>query len=715
MNGKIFSDSSNIYQDQAKVLFNYYKRVAEEVVAKEEAIEKEISIASEYCKQMEDEASKAKTYKMVSFCLFFTIVGLIYGFIYMQKEKRASREIMLSNEKIKALKENHAAIFRDYKMTKLGVAYVPVASQVAFEDKSIIVDHTGTVKPEEFKLQILRQNDLLKDKINELELLAKTAPIVENSNEPEEVETEQYSRSIQKVVYNDYFGKLDRSLRTFTYCLNDLDESTVKLPLIHPETKYAEFLAEHGTDNVGDAPVFEIYDMEEYNADVSKFHSINELRKSLSTHTSQIDEVLRKLMVNMADSVQTIASIKVASANKIVDHSNSILFQILKSSYNHYSPLLEAEEIDRIKTENFNYSDLVEEYKPFNLKQSSKVKYDIISNCWVAEDGSKTIFPFGINQIQEEIVAPIVQNLLSETRLERLKIYNHIKDQKLDYLNKWHQDTEDFYGRNRAESADLINLMRANLRDYIAAYNTLISLQKTADSMKDNNSLEASIVEAEENVAESFAAFDVQSKEFQKIQIDFEEYMERLKDDIDQRAAKFEHIEFYDASLRDANSHQLAVAAGRVQELDARRKPLSAVNPLFAETSELPPAPNIEPLAYEHIGINLSALADSVLSDIDNEQLEYELNRKAQNDIDNLASQENQTVEDEEIEDETPSDNNEDLDVEIERTNADEQLEPEDDQNDDQEDDQEDEADEIENDSDIDESEESEEETKKEQ
>ena len=58
---------------------------------------------------------------------------------------------------------------------------------------------------------------------------------------------------------------------------------------------------------------------------------------------------------------------------------------------------------------------------------------------------------------------------MNETRIERLKIYNHIKDQKISYLNKWHQDTEDFYGRNRAESADLINLMRASLRDYVAA------------------------------------------------------------------------------------------------------------------------------------------------------------------------------------------------------------------------------------------------------
>ena len=93
------------------------------------------------------------------------------------------------------------------------------------------------------------------------------------------------------------------------------------------------------------------------------------------------------------------------------------------------------------------------------------MKYDIVSDCWVGEDGGKTNFPFGVHQIHEEIVAPIVQNLMEETRLERMKIYNNIKDQKISYLNQWHQETMDFYGRNRSESNDLINIMRSTLSE----------------------------------------------------------------------------------------------------------------------------------------------------------------------------------------------------------------------------------------------------------
>jgi hypothetical protein len=300
----------------------------------------------------------------------------------------------------------------------------------------------------------------------------------------------------------------------------------------------------------------------------------------------------------------------------MVDTSNKTLFKILKCSYNHYSPNLEADEIERIRNEKFNYQESVENYQPFQLKPSSKLKYDIVSDCWVGEDGSKTNFPFGVHQIHEEIVAPIVQNLMEETRLERMKIYNNIKDQKTSYLNQWHQETMDFYGRNRAESNDLINIMRSTLSEYISSYNAMVALKKTEDNLKNNTTIDASLVKSEENEAEVFAAFEAKSKDFKMIQEDFTQYMDRLKEDIDRRAERFEYIEFYDASLRDTNFKEYAVASGRVNQLDARRMPLASVNPFFAETSELPPPPSIEDVTYEHMSINLPKIAKAALDEL---------------------------------------------------------------------------------------------------
>ncbi len=606
MKGKIFPETSNIYQDQAKILFNYYQSMAEKIVQEEERIEKEIAKLEEEKKMIEDILSS-----------FWNRIKLWF----QGKLKKTRLQVETLNTRISEFQKLHKEIFRDYKVNKLGVAYVPIADQIKYENKSFIVDHTGMVEESEVKLQLSKQNDLLIQTISELEKLSGEAPIVESSNEIEEIETEQYSKSMQQLNQHDYFGKLERSLRTISYCMDDLDVTSVQLPLVANESSYLTFLKEFATNEIPEnAPVFKAFDTQKYNEQISKFQELNKLKDSLSRHTAQFEDVLKGLMITMANSVQAISALKVASTDKIVFESNKVLYKILKSPYNHYSPVLEASEIERIRNESFNYSEAVSDYVPFQLKDSSKVRFNLVSGMWTAEDGSTTNFPFGVHQIHEEIVAPMVQNLMNETRIERLKIYNHIKDQKISYLNKWHQDTEDFYGRNRAESADLINLMRASLRDYVAAYNTLSSLKKTEDSMaQSGGSLDSTVVTATENSAEVFAAFELQSKEFQNVQLDFENYMERLKEDIDMKAQKFEHIDYYDALLRDGISKEIAVAADEVHDFDARRKPLITVNPLFAKTSDLPPTPSVEDITFEHISLNLPNIAKNTLRELEDD------------------------------------------------------------------------------------------------
>ena len=609
MTGKIFAESANIHQDQAKILFDFYSRAAEKIVQEEERIEKQIA---------ELEAKKAALNKEIG-GLWVWFLTIILFFVYWIKKNALLKEIAEIDSRIAEFKKVHAEIFRDYRISKLGVAYVPVADQIKYEDKSFIVDYTGKTSDSEVTLQTSRQNDLLIQTIGELEQLTKEAPVIESSNETETVETDIYSTSIQEINEYDYFGKLDRSLKTLSYCMEDLDTSSVSLPLVPEASPYKAFLGEYATSEIPEkAPVIEVFDKQRYAPSVNKFQELNRLKDSLSSQTQQFEDVLKGLMNSIATSVQAISALKVASADKVVGDSNKILYQILKAPYNHYSPLLEHEEIERIRQEKFDYSEDVQNYQPFQLKQSSRVHYNLHTGEWVAEDGSTTNIPFGVHQIYEEIVAPVVQNLMEETRIERLKIYNHIKDQKISYLNKWHQDTEAFYRANRAESSDIINLMQESLREYISTYNTLVALQRTEDNMvESNSSLDATVVDVVDTASETLAAFELQSNEFKKTQSDFEEYMERLKEDIDLKAERFGHVEYYDAKLRDGHSNEVAVAADEVYTLDDRRKPLATVNPLFAKQSELLPSPNIEEITFEHISLNLPVMVKNALEQLD--------------------------------------------------------------------------------------------------
>jgi hypothetical protein len=616
MSGKLFNSSANIYQDQAKVLFEYYKQAAEKIVAEEEKYELEIAICKERIVQLSQDFKEVKQKKLLNIIFFFLLIPAYFAFTAHLKLKELQAEIVANEQKIAEFQKMHKEIFRDYKVTKLGIAYIPIAEQIPFEDKSFIIDYTNAINTKNFNLNTLKQAELFTNAVNDLDELMKYAPIIEKSEKTESVSTDDYSLSIQNVTYHDYLGKIDRTLRTSSFCLSDLDLTSVSLPVVIPGTEYSKFIYEHSTTETGNIPVFNIFNNTLYKAEIERFHSLNEMKKSLEKNQTMFEEVLKALMMNMANSVQAITKVKLASTNMMVDTSNKMLFKILKCSYNHYSPNLEAEEIERIKNEKFDYQESIDNYQPFQLKSSSKLKYDIVSDCWVGEDGGKTNFPFGVHQIHEEIVAPIVQNLMEETRLERMKIYNNIKDQKISYLNQWHQETMDFYGRNRAESNDLINIMRSTLSEYISAYNSMLALKKTEDNLNINKNIDASLVKSEENEAEVFAAFEAKSKDFKMIQDDFAQYMDRLKEDIDRRAEKFEYIEFYDASLRDTTFKEYAIASGRVNKLEARRIPLAYVNPFFAETAELPPTPSIEVLTYEHLSINLPKIAKAALDEL---------------------------------------------------------------------------------------------------
>ena len=617
MEGKIFNDSANIYQDQAKVLYEYYKSAAEKIVNEEKIYEDKIKNAEYQIKKYNEDMEKAKRARTIGWILCWTLVGLIVALIKNSKVKEFEGLIDEQHQDIAKFKQAHKDIFRDYRVTKMGVAYVPVAKRVAYNDKSFIVDQSGVTSSEKFTLQVIKQNELINEAVADLQDLSKSAPIVESSSEPESVNTSDLSRSIQKVNFNDYFGKLDRTLRTISYSLGNIEEYNVELPVVFPDTEYAKFLKEHAATKTDGSPIFNVFDTAQFDDDIERFNELNETRKALSNQSEQVDKVLKTLMVEMADAVQSTAAKKVASAGSLVEYSNRILFNILKAPYNFYSPVLEADEIERIRNEKFDYESVDYSYKPFNLRDSSKVKLDIRSMSWVADDGSRTTVPFGVNQIQYEIIAPIVSNLLKDTRKERIEIYNHIKDQKLSYLNKWHQDTEDFYGRNRAEAADIINLMRSTLSEYSAAYNTLAAYKKTEETMKTEQSLESAVTEAQDNSAEVLAGYQAQAQQVTQTQQEFSDYMDRLHEDIDARAEKFGYVEYYDASLRDKKARDTAVAADNVNLLDDRRKPLAEVNPLLAQNSELPPEPSIEKEAYEYAGINLNAVAKEALNELE--------------------------------------------------------------------------------------------------
>lgn len=645
MTGKVFKESSNIYEDEAKILFDYYKKAAEKIVEEEIDLEKKIEEAVHNKNSSQERQRKHKIISIVTVSIagaalaggivtfLFDILiaagvlGCVFlgcgitSIVHLVKKNKAKKDFDNFEDLVASYEEAKKNIRRNYKVSKLGVAYVPVATRVPFEGKSFVVDHTGTMPNIDFSLSVLHQPKELQKSLENLEENLNNIPIVEGNEDAEQIDTSSYSKSVQNITMHNYMGNIDREVRNISYLLTDSDTRSVSLPVVPPQSEEDAFLNEYATTETGDKPIVKVFDTEDFESKLSTFTNISDLKKELEKSTDGGNSnYFKSLIKKLGDSVQIVSKIKTNSTSRLLDYTNKILAAVLKSGYNQYSAQLEAEELARIRDTNFNYQDCVENYKPFELKESSKVKYDIYNQNWVAEDNTRTIMPFGINQIEEEVLMPLINNLMQETRVERLKIYNNIKDQKLSYLNKWHQDVEAAFRDNRKSGQDLITQITNAYAEYSTAHNTYLSYKQTQDAMKQTgrtdvetkpvDSSDAAIKEIEEKV-----------EGCREVGEAFQLYMRTLQNDINASSDKFGFVEYFEGSLRDGESKKVAdsIIPENLQNLEPRRQKIIPVNSYFATYAELPPVPSVEPKLMEDFSMDLQQIAAEQISKIDEE------------------------------------------------------------------------------------------------
>ena len=632
MTGKVFRESSNIYQDQAKVLFDYYKKAAEKIVSEERKIEADLKDLNNLSTTLNQKVETAK--KMIIVGLVIAIAcgiggifqpaiylgtagGIIFAIVKLLEKNKAAKEIIDNDNLINETQTKYKNIRRDYKVDKIGVAYVPVATRVPFDGKSILIDHTNEVDDTKFSLTVMNQPDEFQSSVGKITDSLDTVPVVESNVEAEEIDTSDYSVSLQNITLHDYLGNYDRQIRNISYLLNDSDEVSVDIPAVKVNSRYDQNIKEYATTKTSDRPVINVFDTE-YQEKLEKLNSLNVLKnQSNDSENSNSATEMRKLMSKLAQSVQLMTKIKNSGSSKLINYTSNIFSKVLKAGYTQYSPALESEEINRVEEFDFDYKTSVNEYKPFNLKDSSVVKFDIFSDNWVAEDGSRTSIPFGMHQIDHDVINPIITSLMEENRVERLKIYNNIVDQKREYLDKWNSEVGEYYRDNRSAADKLIGEMREAYANYLSSYNMYQSLKNTTGSLKSSGNLSDSEVVEMDSEAEMIAGFELQTKSINEQKDKFSDFMDRIQDDINQSTNDFGHVKFYEAALRDKTSHDTAKAIREIQNLDPRRKQLVGVSPYLAKYAKLPPELNTSESMMNDIQIDLTRQVDSNLSELD--------------------------------------------------------------------------------------------------
>ena len=405
--------------------------------------------------------------------------------------------------------------------------------------------------------------------------------------------------------------------RYHNYSLDDLtnvERTSVSIPIIPPQSENMAFLKSFGADETGDLPVIDIFDTSSIDSRLDIFYSIYKNRQE--NRNTGDEKALESLIRFIGVSTQTLTTAKLNCCSAILDYNNGLFANVLKSPYNNYSAKLEAETIDEIRAMNFNFADMTETYRPFKFKESSMMKFDLYSNCWVDETGTRSMLPFSMHQIQVDIFMPIINALMEENRIERRKIYEKVQEQKLGYLNKWHTETQDFYGRNR-DTADQLktNIIEA-ISTYNASYATWKAIKDTIAQMDAQQSLLGGEVKTEDTAASMVLSAEQVNQNFKALEEDFESYMERLQDDIDEKADAFGTVTFFEAYLYASEAQKAVNANSNISKMGPRELKIANVSPYLAQYGTIPPQPSVEDELMQSLGIDLADEAEELIRSV---------------------------------------------------------------------------------------------------
>jgi hypothetical protein len=613
-NGKV--SEQTIYQDEAKALFTYFKQASDRILSQEkESKEKQ----SRFTRQIAETTRKRKQTTLV--LTIFLVLGaalaiytmlwplaaipVLFLLLLVGKKAGTNKKINSIKKKLDAEEQAFKDIRRDYPVKRMGVVYIPIAEQVPFNDKSMTVDLSGNVPETSFTFTTLAHPEKANQLIASIKDKFQHVPTVESSTHPNVVDTADYSVSMQNIPLHDYMGELENSIEELADTFQNEKKTSAQLPVIRKDSPMLEFLQNCCTTDVGDNPILPYHDLENLQEQLDNLDALMNQQKL--TAISNSDAGIEDFALQFGGNTQSITTAKIRCCNSILAYNNNIFANVLKASTLNYSLKMEAEEISRVSEESFDFNDIAQNYQPFSLKFSSQVRYDLDSKNWVDEEGNHMSVPFSISQIQQEILMPIVTNLMRENRLEREKLYQKFESEKRDYLNQWNKETTDFFGRNRTSADDLKSHIVETQAKFNEAYASWNSIKKTMDAMEAELDLEKGKVEAlgGETKSSIVAAAGITTTNFQKQCDDFDAFMNRIQDDITEKASRFGKVLYYEAALRDLEAQKVAQATINPPSGDERRKQLLKVSPYFAAYAELPPQPDMVQEVYDNLQVDL--------------------------------------------------------------------------------------------------------------
>lgn len=215
--------------------------------------------------------------------------------------------------------------------------------------------------------------------------------------------------------------------------------------------------------------------------------------KSLLNHRNRFKNELQDLIKTISDRFDLNVRNFTSYMNDMDAFRNKMILFSIEAAYYTFCP--------KCNSDFFKQS----EFADYQFNESAQTRYDYKNDRWVCISCKDyTNQPIPVPKIYQELIQPVVRQLLMEHHTEREKLYNDIENQKIGYIEKYRKEIREI---NRINSSETEKIMTS-----------IANLEAEFEADKENLEFFQNLIERQRSELDS--NLSLIDNAFQKIKVD---------------------------------------------------------------------------------------------------------------------------------------------------------------------------------------------------
>ncbi len=439
------------------------------------------------------------------------------------------------------------------QINKLDLIYLPI-SQMEFQNGSILVDRSGVINPTNFNFSNLDAEDIslvdsslksMTKQTCEMPYVLSSGKSIDLKNNNPEYNKENIKLYSEEVNLIDINKSIENAFeRTNTYNL--------QLKAYKYNPNFFKALSLISPDNPNNT--LEESKESEIIKGLNQINGIIDLYNDEKEALVDIDDLCLEVLQLQEKIVPRIDYAVHSSLNQVVFPSTFKFVDVIEqASYNYYCPSCNAELLEQIEKNDYSHDGEADKriFFPSNTRMEIA---DISTNMWRCPLCEKeTSQPYPKHKFEDELFTLVYDKLYEENYLERLKVYNHINDEKRKYAEK----SEELFHQVIRESRSKVDTIKSKIRtvhsDIVSDEMAIRELQALMVKYKKiaedkAKQIEVDLINTKKDIEE----------ENRKSKERIESAVTEAKNSIDESTKKYANLEREDQAKRDAVQKDIA-------------------------------------------------------------------------------------------------------------------------------------------------------------